>query len=66
MWHYQLVKYPDHIQLVEMIEMGDLGKGYAVLADIVGEDRSDVIHMLTMMLQDIAEYPVLDFNDLPK
>lgn len=66
MWNYQLVKYPDHVQLIEMMDLGELGKGYVVLDDMVGKDRRDVIRMLHMMIEDMAEYPVIDWQDLPK
>jgi hypothetical protein len=66
MWHYQIVKYPDHVQLIEMIDLDDLGKGYVVLDDLVGESKRDILHILTMMIEDIAMYPVIDWKDLPK
>jgi hypothetical protein len=66
MWHYQIVKYPDHVQLIEMIDLDDLGKGYVVLDDLVGESKRDILHTLTMMIEDIAMYPVMDWKDLPK
>jgi hypothetical protein len=66
MWHYQIVKYPDHVQLIEMIDLDDLGKGYVVLDDLVGESKREILRTLTMMIEDIAMYPVIDWKDLPK
>lgn len=66
MWHYQIVKFPEHYQLVEIIDMGELGKRYVVLEDIVGQNKKDLVHTLTMMLEDIAEYGVMSWEDLPK
>ena len=66
MFHYQLVKFPDHVRIVEIVDFEGMGKGYTVLEDMVGEDRKDLLHMLHMMVEDIVEYGVMDWKDLPK
>ena len=66
MFHYQIVKFPNRYQLIEVLDMGELGEGYVVIDDIVGHDKKDLVHTLTMMLEDITEFPVLNWEDLPK
>ena len=58
MWHYQIIKFPTHYELVEKVTFNNKSDGYTD-ALLVGESVEDIEQQLAMMSNDIKHYPVL-------
>ena len=58
MWHYQIIKFKTHYELVEKFIFNDKDDGYTE-ALMVGDSVEDIQDQLKMMLRDIKHYPVL-------
>ena len=71
MWHYQIIKYKDHVELVEALDMtgvelrrsGEMVETKKVSTGYTGnlltdgyEDVGDLVHTLKLMLKDIKHY----------
>lgn len=58
MWHYQIIKFKTHYELVEEVSFNAKEDGYTE-AILMGDSVADITEQLTMILEDIKHYPVL-------
>lgn len=58
MWHYQVMKFKDHVVLVEYYPDVEGTPAWSEPL-LMGEDLDDLLHQLDMMMHDISEYGII-------